>query len=125
MEPLLIDRLYDCMILSRVRPAAELPYLSFGHAPPYAMWILTLLHFVLLTRAIHNYTIDDASPLITYNAPVLERNITAFDSHLLWDGTVTYIAPAPVSSPTISIPFNGASLRLPPILALLLTPASL
>ncbi|KAJ7858572.1 hypothetical protein B0H13DRAFT_2571441 [Mycena leptocephala] len=88
-------------------PAAELPYLSFGHAPPYAMWILTLLHFVLLTRAIHNYTIDDASPLITYNAPVLERNITAFDSHLLWDGTVTYIAPAPVSSPTISIPFNG------------------
>ncbi|KAJ7898050.1 hypothetical protein B0H13DRAFT_2521205 [Mycena leptocephala] len=100
------------MILSRVRPAAELPYLSFGHAPPYAMWILTLLHLVLLTRAIHNYTIDDASPLITYNAPVLERNITAFDSHLLWDGTITYIAPAPVSSPTISIPFNGTAIYI-------------
>ncbi|KAJ6549735.1 hypothetical protein B0H19DRAFT_1073656 [Mycena capillaripes] len=71
------------------------------------MWILTLLHFVLLTRAIQNYTIDDASPVITYNAPVLERNITAFNSHLLWDGTVTYIAPALASSPTISIPFNG------------------
>ncbi|KAJ7874874.1 hypothetical protein B0H13DRAFT_1894433 [Mycena leptocephala] len=71
------------------------------------MWLLTLLHFVLLTRAIHNYTIDDASPLITYNAPVLERNITVFDSHLLWGGTVTYIVPAPISSPTISIPFNG------------------
>ncbi|KAJ7851264.1 hypothetical protein B0H14DRAFT_830115 [Mycena olivaceomarginata] len=76
------------------------------------MWILTLLHFVLLTRAIQNYTIDDASPLITYDAPVLERNITAFNSHLLWDGTVTYIAPALASSPTISIPFNGTAIYI-------------
>jgi hypothetical protein len=89
------------------------------------MRILTLLHFVLLTRAIQNYTIDDASPLITYDAPVLERNITAFNSHLLWDGTVTYIAPALASSPTISIPFNGASFFLPPILSPLLTSGAL
>ncbi|KAJ7479436.1 hypothetical protein B0H11DRAFT_2280918 [Mycena galericulata] len=77
------------------------------------MWILTLiLQFALLTRAAQNYTIDDASPLITYDAPVLERNITASDSRLLWDGTITYVAPSLDSSPTISIPFNGTAIYI-------------
>ncbi|KAJ7441304.1 hypothetical protein B0H11DRAFT_2204838 [Mycena galericulata] len=76
------------------------------------MWILTLLQFAILTRAAQNYTIDDASPLITYDAPVLERNITAFDSRLLWDGTITYVAPSSDSSPTIRIPFNGTTIYI-------------
>ncbi|KAJ7024979.1 hypothetical protein C8F04DRAFT_1239397 [Mycena alexandri] len=79
---------------------------------PDAMWILTLFHLALLVSAGHNYTIDDASPLITYDAPVLERNHTSFDSHLLWDGTITYVAPASNFSPTISIPFNGTAIYI-------------
>jgi hypothetical protein len=76
------------------------------------MWILALLALVLsrLARAVHNETIDDASALITYKDATLQRNITAFDSRLLWDGTVTYIVPIPDSSPTITIPFTGAPL---------------
>ncbi|KAJ7772365.1 hypothetical protein B0H16DRAFT_1513232 [Mycena metata] len=76
------------------------------------MWILTLFHFALLVRAAHNYTVDDASALITYNAPVLERNHTAFDSRSLFDGTITYVAPAPDFAPTISIPFNGTAIYI-------------
>ncbi|KAJ7015859.1 hypothetical protein C8F04DRAFT_1204926 [Mycena alexandri] len=78
------------------------------------MWILPLLTLVFsrLARAVHNYTIDDASLLITYDAPVLERNHTSFDSRLLWDGTITYVAPAPNVSPTISIPFDGTAIYI-------------
>ncbi|KAJ7913744.1 hypothetical protein B0H13DRAFT_2325996 [Mycena leptocephala] len=78
------------------------------------MWILALLALVLsrLARAAHNETIDDASPLITYHDATLQRNITAFDSRLLWDGTVTYIVPIPDSSPTITIPFNGTAIYI-------------
>ncbi|KAJ7856881.1 hypothetical protein B0H13DRAFT_2357208 [Mycena leptocephala] len=78
------------------------------------MWILALLALVLsrLTRAAHNETIDDTSPLITYHDATLQRNITAFDSRLLWDGTVTYIVPIPDSSPTITIPFNGTAIYI-------------
>jgi len=43
---------------------------------------------------------------------VLERNISGFDSRLLWDGTITYIAPALNSSPTITIPFNGTAIYI-------------
>ncbi|KAJ7192253.1 hypothetical protein GGX14DRAFT_546522 [Mycena pura] len=76
------------------------------------MWIVTLLRFALLVRAAQNYTIDDASPLVTYNAPALQRNHTAFDSRLLWDGTITYVVPTPNFSPTISIPFNGTAIYI-------------
>ncbi|KAJ7874875.1 hypothetical protein B0H13DRAFT_2348445 [Mycena leptocephala] len=76
--------------------------------------ILALLALVLscLARAVHNETIDDASPLITYNDATLQRKITAFDSSLLSDGTVTYIVPIPDSSPTITIPFNGTAIYI-------------
>ncbi|KAJ7772366.1 hypothetical protein B0H16DRAFT_1685387 [Mycena metata] len=77
------------------------------------MWIpLLALLLSRLTRAAQNYTIDDASPLITYDAPSLERNHTAFDSRLLWDGTITYVVPAPDFSPTISIPFSGTAIYI-------------
>ncbi|KAJ7851265.1 hypothetical protein B0H14DRAFT_265737 [Mycena olivaceomarginata] len=78
------------------------------------MWILALLALVLsrLARAVHNETIDDASALITYKDATLQRNITAFDSRLLWDGTVTYIVPIPDSSPTITIPFTGTAIYI-------------
>ncbi|KAJ6541013.1 hypothetical protein DFH09DRAFT_59082 [Mycena vulgaris] len=79
------------------------------------MWILPLLNLVLaswLVSAAQNYTIDDASPLVIYDAPVLERNITAFDSRLLRDGTITYIAPTPNASPTISINFTGTAIYI-------------
>ncbi|KAJ7192257.1 hypothetical protein GGX14DRAFT_596052 [Mycena pura] len=83
--------------------------------PLPTMWILLLLTLVFsrLACAVHNYTIDDASPLITYNAPGgLRRNHTAFDSRLLWDGTITYVVPTPNFSPTISIPFNGTAIYI-------------
>ncbi|KAJ6549736.1 hypothetical protein B0H19DRAFT_1073657 [Mycena capillaripes] len=78
------------------------------------MWILALLALVLsrLARAVHNVTIDDASSLITYKDATLQHNITAFDSRLLWDGTVTYIVPIPDSSPTITIPFTGTAIYI-------------
>ncbi|KAJ6495194.1 hypothetical protein C8R45DRAFT_164233 [Mycena sanguinolenta] len=78
------------------------------------MWIFPLLILVLsrLASAANNVTIDDASLLVTYNASALQRNITAFDSRLLGDGTVTYVVPTPDFSPTISIPFNGTAIYI-------------
>ncbi|KAJ6495193.1 hypothetical protein C8R45DRAFT_986317 [Mycena sanguinolenta] len=89
--------LTDCMIVS---PAASYTR-SFHVSPPRT-------HLSVC----NNYTIDDASPLITYNASALQRNITAFNSHLLWDGTVTYVVPTPNFSSTISIPFDGTAIYI-------------
>ncbi|KAJ7664778.1 hypothetical protein B0H17DRAFT_1143624 [Mycena rosella] len=74
--------------------------------------LLNLVLYCLFVCATRNITIDDASPLVTYDAPVLQRNITAFDSRLLEDGTITFVAPTPNASPTISISFTGIAIYI-------------
>ncbi|KAJ7669643.1 hypothetical protein B0H17DRAFT_1246630 [Mycena rosella] len=74
--------------------------------------LFNLVLYCLFVCATRNITIDDASPLVTYDAPVLQRNITAFDSRLLEDGTITFVAPTPNASPTISIDFTGIAIYI-------------
>ncbi|KAJ7863967.1 hypothetical protein B0H14DRAFT_2736967, partial [Mycena olivaceomarginata] len=57
----------------------------------------------------HN-VIDDASPLIVYRAPSLDRNLTGFEPDKLKDGTVTFIAATQNDSPTISMNFTGTAI---------------
>ncbi|KAJ7463517.1 hypothetical protein B0H11DRAFT_2053194 [Mycena galericulata] len=59
-----------------------------------------------------NSTIDDASPLVTYRAPVLDRNLTGFKSSLLNNGTVTFVPPTQDDSPTIAMNFTGTAVYI-------------
>ncbi|KAJ7627786.1 hypothetical protein DFH06DRAFT_727288 [Mycena polygramma] len=72
-----------------------------------SLFIFTL--FFRLAGAAHNVTVDDASPLFVYQAAALERNHTEFTSKLLWDGTVTFIAPTDTAA-TISLNFTGTAI---------------
>jgi hypothetical protein len=61
-----------------------------------------------MCAAQQTHVIDDASPLIVYRAPSLDRNLTGFEPDKLKDGTVTFIAATQNDSPTISMNFTGA-----------------
>ncbi|KAJ7692233.1 hypothetical protein B0H17DRAFT_1061629 [Mycena rosella] len=80
------------------------------------MWMLQLLHSVLSWSVVYatqiNYTIDDASPLVQYRAPVLDRNLTGFNSSLLFNNTVTFIPATAQDSPTISMNFTGTAIYI-------------
>ncbi|KAJ7020717.1 hypothetical protein C8F04DRAFT_1241780 [Mycena alexandri] len=74
------------------------------------MWTLMSLLFLPLVAATQaNYTIDDASPLVTYRG-IVDRNVTGFDVGRLNNQTVTFIAPTPNDSPTISMNFTGSAI---------------
>ncbi|KAJ7649004.1 hypothetical protein DFH06DRAFT_1135265 [Mycena polygramma] len=72
-----------------------------------SLFIFTI--FFRLAWAAHNVTVDDASPLFVYQAAALERNHTEFTSKLLWDGTVTFIAPTDTAA-TVSLNFTGTAI---------------
>ncbi|KAJ6453896.1 hypothetical protein C8R47DRAFT_242913 [Mycena vitilis] len=72
-----------------------------------SLFIFTL--FLGLAWAARNVTVDDASPLFVYEAAALERNHTEFTSKLLWDGTVTFIAPTDTAA-TVSLNFTGTAI---------------
>ncbi|KAJ7481387.1 hypothetical protein B0H11DRAFT_2023670 [Mycena galericulata] len=59
-----------------------------------------------------NTIIDDAIPLVTYRAPVLDRNLTGFNSSLLNNGTVTFVPPTQNDSPTIAMNFTGTAVYI-------------
>ncbi|KAJ7469576.1 hypothetical protein FB451DRAFT_1176816 [Mycena latifolia] len=79
------------------------------------MWILPLLTLIQVSSwtsvrgAQVNYTIDDASPLVQYRAPPLDRNLTGFNSSRLFNNTVTFVPATAQDSPTISFNFTGTA----------------
>ncbi|KAJ7488746.1 hypothetical protein B0H11DRAFT_2405828 [Mycena galericulata] len=99
-----------------------IPYVDVSTPPsspqlPWAtMRIPSLLISVFslhLVRSVQiNTTIDDANPLVTYRAPVLNRNPTWFNSSLLNNGTVTFVPPTQDDSPTIAMNFTGTAVYI-------------
>ncbi|KAJ6520708.1 hypothetical protein DFH09DRAFT_1193914 [Mycena vulgaris] len=89
------------------------PVQHFSSPTPATMWTLPLLHFAfscfVVDAAQVNYTIDDASPLVQYRAPQLDRNLTGFDPSRLNNSTVTFIPATVNDSPTISFNITGTA----------------
>jgi len=63
----------------------------------------------LASAAEMNHTLDDINPLVVYDAPVMDRNLTGFFPSELKDGTVTHIAATAQQSATISMNFTGTA----------------
>ncbi|KAJ7120055.1 hypothetical protein C8R44DRAFT_787577 [Mycena epipterygia] len=75
------------------------------------MWTLLVLDLLLFCQIVCsvqvNTTIDDASPLVQYRAPPLDRNLTGFDPSRLNNQTITFIPATTNDSPTIAMNFTG------------------
>ncbi|KAJ7205246.1 hypothetical protein GGX14DRAFT_645149 [Mycena pura] len=63
----------------------------------------------LASAAELNHTLDDINPLVVYDAPVLDRNITGFFPSEVKDGTVTHIVAPAQHAATISMNFTGTA----------------
>ncbi|KAJ6589712.1 hypothetical protein B0H19DRAFT_1249236 [Mycena capillaripes] len=86
----MIGRIYYPVACQLGFPASSLCVSTTAHSlPTFTMWILPLLFVLPLVFPVQvNNTIDDASPLVTYRAPAIDRNLTGFDPARLNNGTV-------------------------------------
>ncbi|KAJ6543367.1 hypothetical protein DFH09DRAFT_1173568 [Mycena vulgaris] len=88
------------------------------HSPGSPMWILPLLSTIvsssswLVCAAQTNYTIDDTSPLVEYDAALWARNPMGFNISQLNNGTVTFVHPNPNATPTIAMNFTGTAVYI-------------
>ncbi|KAJ7089113.1 hypothetical protein C8R44DRAFT_818798 [Mycena epipterygia] len=80
------------------------------------MWMLLVfdvLFFCQLVCSVQvNTTIDDASPLVQYRAPPLDRSLTGFDPSRLNNQTITFIPATTNDSPTIAMNFTGTAIYI-------------
>ncbi|KAJ6583501.1 hypothetical protein DFH09DRAFT_272974 [Mycena vulgaris] len=80
------------------------------------MWILPLLNAILsswlVSAAQSNYTIDDASPLVEYDAAFWARDPRGLNTSELNNGSVTFVHPDPNGTPTIAMNFTGTAVYI-------------